>query len=466
MDGIKKIRRKVAAKEIVSPEAKPAENIASAPLVAPRVFANAQNLKTDAISRSFILPWLIPAQLAERAKQKRRKRELALAQARQAKEEKLKQKETRAQQLITEQPAAEAPPLAFAAEKERQEKIRRAKNRLRAAKLALRLKAKEEKKKLKLERRAARQKELAKKIKKIKKYFKRRAKTIALASAAILACLIIIIGCLAYLVYSRPASDNLVTILVNRLPFPALIVNGRPIRYSTYLNELRLWGDYYASETGGQAVDKKQLVREKLIYYNILKKLAVAYGVKITGEEKEAAFKQLAASAGGEDKLADNIYNEYGLTKEMFIDKIIYYQALTAKIKRAFIEDDKLHPGATLRLGKVLALLQENKDDFETLAQKYSEDVHALQGGDIGYIKTSAMSNALKDAAQNLAIGDVSGAIKAEDKYFIAKIYDRKTSRQQEEEIWLKQITIFTNYDFEKYLTDLRQQAKVWTLIK
>ena len=245
-----------------------------------------------------------------------------------------------------------------------------------------------------------------------------------------------------------------------------MIVNGRPIRYSAYLNELRLWSDYYASEVGGEVTDKNRLVREKLVYYNILKKLAVAYGVKINDEEKQAAFKRFAASAGGEEKLIDKIYNEYGLTKETFIDKVVYYQVLAAKIKRTFIADDKLHQGATLRLAKVSALLEKNKDDFETLAQKYSEDIHALQGGDIGYVKTNAMNEALKAVAQNLAAGEVSQVIKEEDKYFIVKVYDRKTNRRQEEEVWLKQITIFTNYDFDEYLADLRARAKIWMLVK
>ena len=69
-------------------------------------------------------------------------------------------------------------------------------------------------------------------------------------------------------------------------------------------------------------------------------------------------------------------------------------------------------------------------------------------------------------AVQNLAAGEVSQVIKEEDKYFIVKVYDRKTNRRQEEEVWLKQITIFTNYDFDEYLADLRARAKIWMLVK
>lgn len=465
----------------LAPNPKTADKFSNAAGAAPpRSVDSAQNLKRDfsfsaagMVNESGPSPfplgkfWFNPSRLAERAKQKRHQRESASERARQAKEEKLKQQAaSRQERLITEQSAAEAARLDLNEEKQRQEKTRRAKNRLRAEKLALKLKAKEERKKLAAERRAARKKAFAKKIKKIKNYFKQRAKRFALTGAAVVVVLIAVVGGLSYLVYSRPRTDNLVTVLVNRLPWPAMIVNGRPIRYSAYLNELRLWSDYYASEVGGEVTDKNRLVREKLVYYNILKKLAVAYGVKINDEEKQAAFKRFAASAGGEEKLIDKIYNEYGLTKETFVDKVVYYQVLAAKIKRTFIADDKLHQGATLRLAKVSALLEKNKDDFETLAQKYSEDIHALQGGDIGYVKTNAMNEALKAAVQNLAAGEVSQVIKEEDKYFIVKVYDRKTNRRQEEEVWLKQITIFTNYDFDEYLADLRARAKIWMLVK
>ena len=467
LDGIKKVQRAVSAQRgiIAAPAVKKELTIERAigtKLAA--VFAVAGNFKS----------WFSRDALAERANRRRQARLLKKEQKTRerlrraeeknnAEQERLKHiAENRREFIIKTQNTAKEGETALETEKQKTVKLRRAQSKLRAAKLELRLKAKENKKIIKQERRAARRKKREKMIKKWRNNFKAQRKKIAVGFILLVFILIILAGASSYVVYTRQPSENIVAVLANKLPFPAAIVNWRPIKYSDYLSESRLLGDYYAGASGA---DKKQVVLEKLIEHQILKTLAARYGLKLTDQEKEEAFKKFAAANGGLEKFTEKIYNEYGLIKELFIDRIVYYQALREKIKQAFVKDDRLHQSAVLRTDKVEKLLQKNKDDFETLAQKYSEDAHALQGGDIGYIKTSAMSEALKTAAQNLPVGEISPVIKEENKYYIVKAYDKKVNRKQEEEIWLKQITIFTNYDFDEYLADLRAKAKVWVLV-
>jgi len=345
------------------------------------------------------------------------------------------------------------------------EKTKKARAKIKAEKLALKLGKREEfKKKIKEVRQ--------KRGKKIKLFFikiKSQSKKIFLWLALSVTVLIIIIGGLSYSVYNYPVTNDLNQILIRRFPFPAFFVNYHPVRYSLYFDDSRLLGDYYLEEFKNSKVDidisqinTNDLVIEKIIERKILDNLADKYNIQITTEDYNEVFDRLSAKEG-EDEFIDKIYNSYGLTKNLFNEKIICYIALKDKIKTYFFEDDKAHTGASLRMEKVEKLLKKNKDDFENLAEKYSEDVHALKGGDIGYIRLADMDEKLKAAITGLNLGDISEIIKEEDKYYIVKIYDIKDGRNGQE-VWLKRISIFTNYSFEEYLQDLKDKAKVWNL--
>ncbi|MFA6551411.1 MAG: peptidylprolyl isomerase [Patescibacteria group bacterium] len=474
LDGIKKIQRAAPKNQtIIAPDIKnePEPIFVDAKEDEPAAAKNEFdffNFKFNLFNR---------AALAERAKIRRAERQLKKDQKLQARFRRAEERERAKQEKLAQSAigrnnfiikahttAAEAQE-DLAAEKVRAEKTRRAKTKLQAAKFAEKLKTKEEKKKLKAERKILKQKERAKKIKKIAAYFKSHIKQFIVFAARFVVVILIITAALSYLVYSQKSTGSLVMVLTDKLPFPAVMINYQPVSYASYLKERRLFGDYYVSAAGGENSDKNKITLEKLIEKNIIKQAAKKYGVKLNEQEKEAAFKKFAETNGGEEQLTDKIYNQYGLTKDLFLENIIYYQALREKIKQAFIFDNKLHQGAATRMEKVTGMLGKNKADFETLAQKYSEDVHALQGGDIGYVKTNLMDEQLKTAAQNLNVGEISPVIKEENKYYIVKVYDKKINRNKEEEIWLKQITIFTNYDFESYLADLKAKAKVWVLI-
>lgn len=361
--------------------------------------------------------------------------------------------------------------------RQNKEMARKAKAKIKAERLASKLRKKEEREKIKGEGKKRwlifKEKNQSRRVKKKKQFFiglKKQSKKIALAGAAAIIIFLAAAGALSYFVYGPYAQNKYAELLAQKFHFPAVVVNYRPVSYSAYINESRLMGDYYLAEAKNKEqsdkipADINGLIKEEIIVKSILDSLARHYNIKLETQDTNNWFQKLAEQQGGADVFLDKIYNSYGLTKDIFAEKVVYYEALKEKLKEKFIGDQGLHKGAYLRMEKVQKLLDKNKDNFEDYAQKYSEDIHALKGGDIGYIKLSGMGGKLKEAVLGLQAGNVSGIIKEEDKYYIIKVYDIKDGRAGQE-VWLKQITIFTNYTFEKYLEDLRSQAKVWTLI-
>ncbi|MFH1326012.1 MAG: peptidylprolyl isomerase [Candidatus Falkowbacteria bacterium] len=306
-----------------------------------------------------------------------------------------------------------------------------------------------------------------------KSTLKKYSKKIVLGLGGLLIAMIVIIIVLSLIVYRLPHTAP-AQLLIQNLPFPVALVNYQPILFSNYMEDKRLLSDYYQIIKEQSQVEKttedennnaKDIILEKSIAKTLLKSLASHYNIHLTNQDLEYKFAQLAEEYGGEEDYLDIIYNDYGLTKEMFVDKIIYYQTLQEKIYQSFLTDEKVHKGASLRMAKVLKLVVRNKESFEELARKYSEDANSLRGGDIGYVKREYMSEIFQDTVIGLNIGEASGVIKENGIFYIVKLYDIKSSKTGEE-YWFKKITINTNYTFEEYLKDLREQAKLIILLE
>ncbi len=316
---------------------------------------------------------------------------------------------------------------------------------------------------------------------KYKSTLKKYSKKIALSLGGLLIMVIIVIAISSLVVYCMPHTAP-AQLLIQNLPFPVALVNYRPVLYSDYMEDKRLLSDYYQiikeqdqvekkdtlsapKKTEDETINTKDIILEKSIEKILLKSLASHYNIYLTKQDLEYKFTQLAEEHSGEENYLDIIYNDYGLTKEMFVDKIVYYQILQEKIYQSFLTDEKVHKGAALRMEKVLKLINKNRESFEELARKYSEDAHALRGGDIGYVKREDMSKTFQDTVIGLNIGEASGIIKENGIFYIVKLYDIKSSKAGEE-YWFKKITINTNYSFEEYLKDLRENAKLIVLME
>ncbi|PKR78268.1 foldase [Halalkalibacillus sediminis] len=87
----------------------------------------------------------------------------------------------------------------------------------------------------------------------------------------------------------------------------------------------------------------------------------------------------------------------------------------------------------------------DSGEDFETLAQEYSSDGSAQEGGDLGYFSTGDMVPEFENAAYDLEVGEVSEPVESQFGWHVIKVEDR---RETEEEI----------EDFEEMEDQIRDQ--------
>jgi foldase protein PrsA len=77
----------------------------------------------------------------------------------------------------------------------------------------------------------------------------------------------------------------------------------------------------------------------------------------------------------------------------------------------------------------ILAQLAQGAD-FQGLAKKYSESPEASEGGDLGWLESKQLPQALQDQVVKLGPGEVSGPIQSAFGYHILRVEDTKKYRE------------------------------------
>ena len=106
------------------------------------------------------------------------------------------------------------------------------------------------------------------------------------------------------------------------------------------------------------------------------------------------------------------------------------------KLRQIFFkmpENDDMKKEVEKKAAYIIEKLNEG-EDFSRLAQEYSEDPSAKQGGDLGYIQQKSLTKEFLDVLSDMDIGDISMPFWTQQGLHIVKLED-KTSAQTEEDL-------------------------------
>jgi peptidyl-prolyl cis-trans isomerase C len=93
--------------------------------------------------------------------------------------------------------------------------------------------------------------------------------------------------------------------------------------------------------------------------------------------------------------------------------------------------DEKADPATRAKAKATIELVLKKAkagEDFAKLAQEYSQDGSAAQGGDLGYFPRGQMVPAFSDAAFALKPGEISGVVTSQFGYHVIKLIDHKAA--------------------------------------
>lgn len=176
------------------------------------------------------------------------------------------------------------------------------------------------------------------------------------------------------------------------------------------------------------------------------------------------------------------------IEKEMVIQAIIAKKATeTSPITETAVKDyyeqniSKYKQPETVKL-RIISAKNETKandmlakikegDDFGDIARNMSEDDYRLQNGDTGYFHRGKLLPEIEDIAFKMKVGEISDVFKADDKWVIVKLEDKKPEHQlsfeETKDRLKKEMEAKQEQEFnEKWIAGLKAKAKIEILLK
>ncbi|MEK7105680.1 MAG: peptidylprolyl isomerase [Patescibacteria group bacterium] len=201
------------------------------------------------------------------------------------------------------------------------------------------------------------------------------------------------------------------------IPIPAVGVNGDVISYHDVLKrkDILVWlnTDEMKEETLlVAAVDA--LVNQK-----VTEQIAKELDVEVTKEDLEKELEVLKAGRSDDDfwKEVKTVLN---MREKAFTSTVLEPFALAKKLDGAVVTSAKVQEVPKREIEEIQRQLNEGAS-FSTLAQQFSDDPSAVDGGDIGYVTAATVPEGW-EALLNLPEGGTTSIIETPREFVIARV--------------------------------------------
>ena len=291
---------------------------------------------------------------------------------------------------------------------------------------------------------------------------------------------------------------------------PAVIarVNGEDVKKEDFERMLKT-----LEARAGQSIPadrRDEIVRnalDQMITYTLLSQESKTRGIKVEDAEIDAKMQALRGQFPTQDAfekaLKERNMTQDGLRKDARVDlsvtKLMDAEVATipgpsdAEAKDFYEKNpDKFKQEEMVRASHILIRVDEKADaatkakakakidsilkqaksgqDFAKLAQEFSQDGSAAQGGDLGAFPRAQMVPPFSDAAFALKVGEVSGVVTTQFGYHIIKKTEHKPARQIPIEEASGQIKQFLESQKKQqhaddFIAGLKKKSKIEILI-
>ncbi len=292
-------------------------------------------------------------------------------------------------------------------------------------------------------------------------------------AAGILIIIILGLVIFGFGIYRFGWEGDIVQKITKVIPYPAAFVNHRVVRFSDYAEDIRTLEYIFENQgqdiLGAEVPSEKELrerVLEKLIQNELVYQLAKKYGIKISSGEVEAEMEKIIKQDGSLEDVKETLKNQYGWEIDQFKKKVLEPFLVQQKLQEAMSRDEDLNKEAKKKAEDVLTKIRDGEKSFEELAEEYSEDATASEGGDLGYFGKGVMVTEFENAAFGLGVSETSDLVLTNYGYHIIKVEEQiKNEAGEVEEVRARHILIRTK-DLGQLLEEETARAKIWKLVR
>jgi len=289
----------------------------------------------------------------------------------------------------------------------------------------------------------------------------------------LLGLVIVIIFVFAVGIYGFDWSNKFTQRVEKIIPYPVALTNYTFIPYSAYNFDLTTLIYYYQSlaRSGEGTISPSQenldkAVLKRLIRNEVTKQIAADYRVKVEKLELQQEMQKIINQSDTPENAEKTLQQLYNWTVDQYRDHVLYYYLLRNKLQEKLSYDDSLayNIEAKKRAQEVLDKVKTNADTFENLANNFSEDLTADNGGNLGYITRGQMVTEFEEAAFKLKKDEVSDLIRTKYGFHIIKLLNIKGEGETEQRE-VSHILIKTQ-DLDEFINDKLNDTRVYIFKK
>lgn len=276
------------------------------------------------------------------------------------------------------------------------------------------------------------------------------------------------------IIYGGFSNNNLTTWLTNTLPYPAAIVDNQWVLYRDYETQVdnvqkvakQLAADPSTASRMGPIPTRAVIAStelDQMINEVVLEQSAQKFGLTVSQAEIDQTFTQqiISQTNGNEAEVEKTLEQLYGWTIAQFKTSVVKQLVLRQKLLDYLLQHNKaaVSQKSDQLISQVLAQAKKQPDQFASLAQQYSQDGSATQGGDVGWIKKGDMVPAFETASFALKNpNDISEVIELPSGYDIIQLIETK-----DEQVHVRHILI--KFALENYLQQQRSAGSVYIFV-
>jgi hypothetical protein len=199
----------------------------------------------------------------------------------------------------------------------------------------------------------------------------------------------------------------------------------------------------FATEDGKKRLKiKEKNILNKLIENKLIENEAKKRGLAINPEDISQEVSRKMQEYGSEEYLKNNLTRLYGWTISDFEENIVKPDMYKEKLLENIQENDKNRIEAKRKIESALKELNEKKD-FASVVEKYSEGESAKSDGELGWFSRLEMLPEIALLVFDMKKGERSEVIESSLGYHIILVEDKK-NENGEDKLQLKQIFVRT----------------------
>ncbi len=229
---------------------------------------------------------------------------------------------------------------------------------------------------------------------------------------------------LTLVVYRAEPSSRIVRTATSILPYPAAVVNG-DIIWMDALSDQYTALDRYYSTTGesfeGLLLDGENAVTnivDNLIRKMVLMQLGDELGLEVTEDEIEAMMQEVIDNTGTPGEAEEQIAESFGWSLGDFKKNVITPLVLATKVEETILTDAEAQAEKMAKINEALEKVRSG-ENFAEVAEEYSEDASAADGGHLGFVSFEQLPETWGKAIGLLAEGETTDVVETSHAYGI-----------------------------------------------